>query len=150
MNIFFAFPFSEIIDKQNNTIKDEYLDYLEKSRKRILQSGHSVFLAHYREKWGKNLMSADVCTPLDYEEMKKTDFVIAYPGKKISGGVHIELGWASSLGKPIVLLLENGVNYSPLVMGLGTVTDVNIKYINDVLDTNVIDIINEYVSKRQV
>ena len=81
----------------------------------MIFSGVWVFLAHYREKWGKDLMCADECTMDDYREMKLSDYVIAFPGKPISGGVHIELGWASSMKKNILLMLDKEEKYSPLV-----------------------------------
>jgi hypothetical protein len=73
---------------------------------KVIFSGVWVFLAHYREKWGKDLMCADECTMDDYREMKLSDYDIAFPGKPISGGVHIELGWASSMKKNILLMLD--------------------------------------------
>jgi hypothetical protein len=38
--------------------------------------------------------------------------------------VLIALGWASAFGKPLVLVLFPGVTYTPLVHGLGELTDV--------------------------
>lgn len=49
---------------------------------------------------------------------------MAMPGAPASAGTHVELGWASALGKPIVLLLERGHEYAGLVTGLGSVTSV--------------------------
>lgn len=46
-------------------------------------------------------------------------------------GTHIEIGWASALGKPIVLLLEDGADYAFLVRGLHTVADVTYLTISD-------------------
>lgn len=84
------------------------------------------------------------CTYLDFEGIKESDVIVAYPGSPISGGVHIELGWASALNKPIVLLLKKDEEYSPLIIGLHTKTSVFtmffeenvlecIPYINEVL-----------------
>ncbi|MCL6449896.1 MAG: nucleoside 2-deoxyribosyltransferase [Acetobacteraceae bacterium] len=83
------------------------------------EAGCTVFLAHEREEWGANLMVPEVCTLLDLEEMGRADVVVAVPGQ--SGGVHMELGWASVLRKPIILLLDPKQRYSPLVLGLSSV-----------------------------
>ncbi|MDX3570891.1 hypothetical protein [Streptomyces sp. ID05-47C] len=47
-----------------------------------------------------------------------------FPGHPASPGTHIEIGWASALNKPIVLLLEANQDYAFLVRGLHTVADV--------------------------
>ena len=75
-----------------------------------------TFLALEREAWGHALMQGEVCTPLDYTEMERCDVVVAYPGD--SSGVALELGWASALGKPIILLLDNPARFTPMISGL--------------------------------
>ena len=70
-------------------------------------------------------MPPEVCTPLDYEQIKESDVFVALPGNPPSGGVHIELGWASALDTRVVMLLEEGKNYSNLVLGLGKVGKVD-------------------------
>ena len=86
--------------------------------------GYDVFNAHKREKYGRALLPPETCTKEDYNEMKSCDMVIAYPGNPPSGGTHIELGWASMLGKRIILLLKEGGDYSPLVQGLYSISNV--------------------------
>lgn len=131
MNVFIAFPFTDIIDQNTNTVKTESKLFLEKIMNSLLEQGHYVFLAHHREEWGKKLMTAEQCTPADLEEMKTTDIVLAFPGENPSGGVQVELGWASALKKKIYLFLHTHTNYSPLVYGLSTITEAEIiKYEN--------------------
>ena len=91
-------------------------------------------------------MCAEECTMDDYREMKLSDYVIAFPGKPISGGVHIELGWASSMKKNILLMLDKEEKYSPLVQGLETLTNVQICYYKNLFDEVVIDEIHSYLS----
>ena len=124
MYVFFAFPFSDYMDLETGRVKSVYKDFLENARAALINAGHRVFMAHYREKWGKDLMSPDECTQADLIEMKKADMVIAFPGYPISGGVHIELGWASAYEKKISIFLQQEVTYSPLINGLHTITDV--------------------------
>jgi nucleoside 2-deoxyribosyltransferase len=76
-----------------------------------------VFCAIEREQWGQDILPACVCTPLDMQAMRDADLVVAIPGG--SYGVHVELGWASALGRPIFVCVPevNGI-LSPLVDGL--------------------------------
>ncbi|WP_242705134.1 nucleoside 2-deoxyribosyltransferase [Streptomyces griseocarneus] len=73
---------------------------------------------------GADLMRPEVCTRIDQEEIRKADAFVALPGSPASPGTHIEIGWASAFGKPIVLLLERGRDYTFLVQGLHTVATV--------------------------
>lgn len=83
----------------------------------LKEESDETFLALARERWGAAVMQGDICTPLDFEEMRRCDLVVAYPGG--SCGVAIELGWASALGKPIILLLDPIGDYTPMIQGLG-------------------------------
>lgn len=135
MKIFIAFPFTAVIDKENGVVNKKTKSFLNKFRNMLIKQNFDVFLAHYREKWGLNLMLPDICTPLDLKEMKEADLVIAFPD--VSGGVHIELGWASILNKPIILMLDDKLDYSPLVLGLNKITDTSIIYFDNYLDINI-------------
>ena len=64
MHVFIAYPFTQLVDEDTNRISFEKQVFLEKTRELVMKKGHTVFLAHYRELWGKNLMSADECTPV--------------------------------------------------------------------------------------
>ena len=86
-----------------------------------------VHNAHEREEWGSNWYTPEACTTLDFETIRSSDLLIAIPGNPASGGVHIELGWASALGKSVILLLDKAYTYSSLVEGLKQITSV--KYI---------------------
>lgn len=126
MKFFLAYSFSALIDRKTGLVDENNKKFLESMRNEIIERDAEVFLAHFREKWGKELMTADECTFDDFKQMKESDVVLAFPGNPISGGVHIELGWASSLQKKIYLFLEEGAVYSPLIEGLNTITDVRV------------------------
>lgn len=126
MKFFLAYSFSALIDSKIGLVDENNKKFLENMRNEILERKEEVFLAHFREKWGKELMTADECTFDDYKQMRESDVVLAFPGNPISGGVHIELGWASSLQKKIYLFLEEGAVYSPLIEGMKTITDVRV------------------------
>jgi nucleoside 2-deoxyribosyltransferase len=59
-----------------------------------------------------------------FKQIDSSDLVIAYPEK--SRGVHIELGWAASRGKKIIVLMKNGEKTSSMISGLESVTDAMI------------------------
>jgi nucleoside 2-deoxyribosyltransferase len=122
LRVFLACPITGQLLPSTGTVKPEYRRFVEGLRHTILTVADSVFLAFEREDWGHKLMAGDKCAPLDFREMQRCDLVVAYPGT--SCGVAVELGWASALGKPIVLLLADDVSYSPLVEGLPTIADV--------------------------
>ncbi len=95
-------------------------------------------------------MTADECTLDDFKEMNESDVILAFPGNPISGGVHIELGWASALHKKIYIFLEKTANYSPLITGLKTVTDVELVEITEDFSVNsMIDLVEKVIRERE-
>lgn len=124
MRIFFGAPFTKYLDGKTGKVIKEKQEFIEKMICFLEEKGHYARNAHSREKFGKDLMPAHVCTKLDLEEIQQCDLFIAMPGNPPSGGVHIELGWASAIGKKIILLLRKNGEYSPLIKGLDTVGDV--------------------------
>lgn len=124
MRVFLAYPFTQLLDS-NGLLKGESKEFILSSIKQIEQRGHSVFSAQRREDFGEALMTPEIATELDFNEMKNADLVVAFPGQfPISGGVHVELGWASALQKQIILFIHKDERYSPMVDGLHTVTSV--------------------------
>jgi hypothetical protein len=88
-------------------------------------AGRRVFCAIERERWGEALMPGIQCTWLDYVAMRETGLVVAFPDS--SYGVHVELGWASALGKPIIACINRRIGAkTPLVEGLEKLTDTRI------------------------
>ena len=106
--------------------------------------GHEVFSAQVRERFGDELLGAAQVTSEDFEEIKMSDLVIAFPGcSPISGGVHIELGWAAALNKPVIIFLRDEQVYSALIYGLDAITVVEYvffdKWDSDMLVSKVAD-----------
>lgn len=132
MKIFVGAPFSNYL---NGGSFDPALEKAIRSIINLLrEKAFSVRSAHLREEFGRFLATPDVCTAFDWREVKECNIFLAIPGNPPSGGVHIELGWASSLKKKIVLCLEKGANYSPLVWGLVHLSDAKIVYFSDYQD----------------
>jgi len=97
-------------------------------------SGFEVLSAHVVEQFGSKTHE---WTPLsvtkrDINWMRECDIFIALLPSNADGGLartdgtHIELGWASALGKPIVLVIDQRVEdeTSHLVKGLSSIAQV--------------------------
>ena len=126
--IFFAAPFHSYMEYKNGKMHDNKIRKIKTIVKFLRDKGHEVHNAHEREKWGEDWYAPEDCTPLDFENIKDSELLIAIPGNPPSGGVHIELGWASALNKTVIILLEPGKIYSNLILGLGELTLVKFIY----------------------
>jgi nucleoside 2-deoxyribosyltransferase len=122
-SVFLGGPFKAVVDA-NGTMRPEERSRLEKLIAGLEAAGYTVFNAHRRESWGARFMTPQECTRLDFEQISASEVFVAFPGCPASPGTHIEIGWASALGKPVVLLLEQDAEYAFLVRGLHTVGDV--------------------------
>ncbi|MER6913562.1 nucleoside 2-deoxyribosyltransferase [Streptomyces sp. NPDC000594] len=135
-SVFLAGPFMGLVDPGTNrmatTAQLPFVQLIEHFESQGLQ----VYNAHRREAWGAEMIPPDRCTALDQEEIGKADVFVALPGIPASPGTHIEMGWASAFGKPIVLLLEDGreEEYGFLVRGLRSVATVEYVRYTEVRD----------------
>jgi len=120
MKIFVAAPFTNKIDPENGQVASEFKDQLALLYKALREQGHTVISAQEREQWGANLMPPDVCTPLDFAGIRECDLLVAVP--EASGGVHMEIGYATAYEKPIIQILHEEGTYTPLLQGIRTVT----------------------------
>ncbi|SFN91498.1 nucleoside 2-deoxyribosyltransferase [Xenorhabdus japonica] len=124
--MFLAGPFKALVDPECHVMSHKDIDQFQSIIEYFEERGWSVHCAHKREKWGREFMAPSQCTLIDYEEISKCDYFVAFPGAPASPGTHIEMGWASAMKKPIVLLLEENEEYAFLVQGLGEITSVKI------------------------
>ncbi|HEX3479154.1 MAG TPA: hypothetical protein VHT91_29220 [Kofleriaceae bacterium] len=124
-HVFMACPITGLVDPKRHELPSDYEQFIRELYQFLRFRADRVFLALDREGWGKALMPAEVCTPLDFAEMQRCSVMVAYPGR--SFGVGVELGWASALGKPIILLLEPTLPPSPLVDGLFCLPGANVQ-----------------------
>jgi nucleoside 2-deoxyribosyltransferase len=149
MRVFLAFPFTDLVRSDTGMLHTPAIDFISVTVEALKEAGHSVFSAHAREEWGLNLFTPEMAAPADFEEMRRADIVVAFPGHDpISGGVHVELGWASALGKPMVLYLNQGTEYSPLVVGMGALSECIAYRISDYtqadLPKHIVNAVAEY------
>src|SRR3989344_3789509 len=132
--IFLAAPFQAWIDEKTGRMNLENVELINRGLGYLRSKGYEVHNAHDREKWGEDWYGPERCTPLDLERIKDSGTLVAFPGNPPSGGVHIELGWASALEKRIILLLKDDGVYSNLVLGLNTVSPVQMIWYKDIND----------------
>ncbi|PKV89778.1 nucleoside 2-deoxyribosyltransferase [Streptomyces sp. TLI_146] len=96
----------------------------------------TVFSAHVAEKFGVDtpLFSPDQVSVRDFGWMRRCDVFVPVLPVDAAGelmrtdGTHVELGWASALGRPIVVVtpMPMAANASHLLRGLPTVADVTV------------------------
>ncbi|MBC7772551.1 MAG: nucleoside 2-deoxyribosyltransferase [Pyrinomonadaceae bacterium] len=133
--MFLAGPFKAWVDPRTHAMAERDIQLFTTVIEHFEQRGWTVHCAHKREGWGRDFMAPETCTRIDYEEIGKCDCFVAFPGSPASPGTHIELGWASAMGKKIVLLQQVGKEYAFLVQGLGEITRVQrVEYAGDAVD----------------
>ena len=125
MRIFLAGPFKALVDPATGAMRPADRGRIESVIDALEAAGHEVRNAHRREGWGAQFLTPEECTRLDFEDIRDCDVFVAFPGAPASPGTHVEIGWASALGKPVVLLEDEGATYAFLVRGLHTVADVD-------------------------
>ena len=147
MLVFLATPYSQLCDEEYK-VKKEYKDFFEKLTKEIKKMGVDYFLAVERENYGKEYTSDKESTKIDFGTIKKCDLLFVIPGVPASGGVHVELGWASANKKDIEIFLNKNSNYSPMVTGLSEITNVHYNYYNREYSDEVIKLICESIKRK--
>ena len=140
MKVFFATPYTQLCD-ENNMLKEDYKNFFTKLVEEAKKLEIEYFLALEREEWGKNYICADESTNIDYNAILDSDVVCIIPGIPHSGGVHVEIGWASSNKKKMHIFLNKNCSYSPMVTGLKSLTDANFYYYESEFSDELIDAI---------
>ncbi len=133
--MFLAGPFKALVDPVTKSMTATDIGRFSNIIEYFERKGWDVHCAHKREQWGRNFMTPAECTQIDFDEISRCDCFVAFPGSPASPGTHIEIGWASAMKKPIVLLLEEDRDYAFLVQGLDQVTSLaRVTYRGNTLD----------------
>lgn len=115
-----------------NTFNQDIRDLLEFVICELEKNSYKVLSAHRYESYGKLDVSNQeimVCKR-DFGWMKECDLFIAVLPEGRDGysirtdGTCVELGWASSMKKPVVILTSENTKYSHLIKGLPAVASV--------------------------
>jgi len=123
ISVFLGGPFEGLLgpDGMDSGARDLYQALIE----HLESAGCEVFSAHRNEDWGRALLPPSECTSIDFDAVSSCDVFVAIPGDPASLGTHVEIGWASALGKPLVLLTGSAGARCALVRGLETVAAVD-------------------------
>lgn len=148
MKVFLAMPYSQLCDDKYE-VKEEYRNFFVKLTNGLKDMECDYFLAHEREKWGKTYCSAEESTAIDYETIKQVDFVCVIPGVPNSGGVHVEIGWASANQKKLKIFLKKNHSYSPMVTGIHCLTQTEYIYYDNDYSNEVVELILGEVKKEK-
>ena len=119
MSVFLAAPFLSDIDPATGSLRSGAQELIKTLVDHFEGRGFEVQNAHRREAWGAAFLAPSDYTRLDFDEIEAADVLVAIPGSPPSPGTHIEIGWATALRKPVVLLFEPGKTYAGLLRGLG-------------------------------
>lgn len=106
MKVFVAAPFTQMLDPTTKLVDPTFRSWLEKLIGTIAQSGHEPISAHVRENWGASLDPPDVALKTDIDDLRQSDVVVAEVGSPPSPGVQYELGAATILDIPLILLVD--------------------------------------------
>jgi nucleoside 2-deoxyribosyltransferase len=141
---------------ENGRIESSLAQTLKTFTRAFENQGYAVFSAHAAERWGASTaqFSPEQVTRRDYSWIRQADiYICVLPAKGDgsiwpSGGTHVELGWASALGVPILILWDPAVadQYSHLFRGLYAVAPVRYTSIHDSCLGEVLDLAKEMLS----
>ncbi len=129
--VFVGGPFLNLVDPKTGRMSDQDQERFERLIGHFEQLGAKVYNAHRREAWGEAFLTAPEVTKLDFTEIGDSDLFVAFPGVPVSPGTHVEIGWASAFGKPMVLFLEKDKPHTFLVTGLETVANIEFIWFDD-------------------
>lgn len=122
--------------------------FLERLINETKKLGCDYFLAHEREDWGKKYSSAEESTQIDFNTIKSSDLICIIPGVPNSGGVHVEVGWASANKKKIRIFLKKDYHYSPMITGIHKLTDTKYYYYDNDFDESLLNSIINCIKKE--
>jgi len=121
-SVFVAARFTTAIE--NGIFDSELKRNIEIIHEAIRSLGVILYSSHHIEKYGENLSYAEDAVERDISQISICDIFVALLEDKLSAGVCTELGWASFMGKKIILIVPNNFNMDqvPLIKGLNTIT----------------------------
>ena len=133
MKVFLASPFSQFCDDKEDIIIENRW-FFQDIIKELKDNNIDYFCSQEREEWGKKYVSPEESIINDVEAIKECDLFVAIPGNPISGGVHVEIGWASMLKKKTIIFLQRDIYYTPMIMGLKKITNCKFVYYDELID----------------
>ncbi len=144
MKIYLASPISKYV---RNGMNKDYTETID-SVYMLLKEYGDVYYPLKKEAYGKDKTagSGDVCTKVDFDKVNSSDLIVAFP--EDSQGVSVELGWASSKKKNVLIFIDKKYHQSELIRFIDTITPamkINIDTTNGYLNEK--NIILESIKK---
>ena len=129
MKIYLASPISKYV---RNGMNKDYTETMDNVYKLLCNYGETYYPLK-KEAYGEDKVagSGDVCTKVDFDKVNEADFIVAFP--EDSQGVSVEIGWASSSNKKVLIFIDKNYYQSELIRFIDTITPtvkVNIDTIN--------------------
>jgi hypothetical protein len=124
--VFLGGPFKALIDPATGTLPEAVRIRYAVLIAAFEAAGWEVLNAHRTEQWGATAVGDGECTRRDWDWMRRCEVFVAFPGAPASPGTHVELGWASALGRPALVLVEPGTVPAALVGGLPAIAPVQL------------------------
>ena len=121
MRIYYGGPMISKTNRLNKIVKEERRE-IKKIVSFVRDQGHEIFSPVETQRFIYKRANPETVTGREFEYLKYCDVVMIKPDDPPSGGAHVQLGWASAFGKPIIILTEGSKRYSKLVRGLEAVT----------------------------
>jgi len=122
--VFLAAPLMRLTGPADSVVTLDSRTRLTTLRTTLLRSGAAVYSAHHSDAWTVAGRAPEPRVPSDFRALQTADLVFAYVGAPLSAGVSLELGWASALRKPIVLLVDEAITHNPLIATIEQVSPV--------------------------
>jgi len=116
MKIFVTGPLKRTLD-ETGKMNQKYIEKIKRLRMFLEAKGHDVFIPHEVDDFYKSFNPVNV-VKTDYNEIRNSDIVIAYPDYPPSGGACVELGWATAFFKRVIVLYKKDKKYSPLLSSI--------------------------------
>ncbi|GAA0661316.1 hypothetical protein GCM10010193_10490 [Kitasatospora atroaurantiaca] len=122
--VFLAAPLMRLTGPADSVVTLASRTRLTTLRSTLLRSGAAVYSAHHSDAWSVAGRAPEPRVPSDFRALQTADLVFAYVGAPLSAGVSLELGWASALRKPVVLLVDEAITHNPLIATIEQVAPV--------------------------
>ena len=118
MKIYLASPISKYV---RNGINEDYTETMDNVYKLLCNYGETYYPLK-KEAYGadKTAGSGNVCTKIDFDKVNEADLIVAFP--EDSQGVSVEIGWASSVNKKILIFIDKNYHQSELIRFIDTIT----------------------------
>lgn len=118
MKIYLASPISKYV---RNGMNKDYTETINNVYELLCNYGETYYPLK-KEAYGmdKKAGSGDVCTKIDFDKVNEADLIVAFP--EDSQGVSVEIGWASSANKDILIFIDKKYHQSELIRFIDTIT----------------------------